>query len=107
MPAAFKRSQAASQACADRSLTTTFAPARPSARAMAYPSPRAAPVTSATRPQPEGLVQIIILQAMSPCMEPTPKRYALPAGTRQRTGKAGSTLPRWGGAPYLTPLPRG
>ena len=107
MPAAFKRSQAASQACADRSLTTTFAPARPSARAMAYPSPRAAPVTSATRPQPEGLVQIIILQAMSPCMEPTPKRYALPAGRGSGPARPAPRCPDGRRPIPVTPLPRG
>ena len=57
MPAAFKRSQAASQACADRSLTTTFAPARPSARAMAYPVPARARhqrhASPARRPGPD------------------------------------------------------
>ena len=65
MPAAFKRSQAASQACADRSLTTTFAPARPSARAMAYPVPAPRPSPAPRVPQPEGLVQIIILRHVS------------------------------------------
>ena len=57
MPAALKRSQAASQACADRSLTTTFAPAWPSAWAMAYPvpapRPSPAPRAPARKPGPD------------------------------------------------------
>jgi hypothetical protein len=55
-PAAASSATAAASGASRRATTTTLAPARPRASAMARPIPEPPPVTSATRPASEKIL---------------------------------------------------
>src|SRR3977135_2703002 len=79
--AALMRSASASRSACFRLARTTWAPCSASARAMALPLPRLAPVTRATRPS---------ILKRSPCARPASTREV--SGTADRIGRPMATI---------------